>query len=131
MQKTPKTQTETDKSEEATTVADAPVAAPAPSKKKNKHSKRWKNQGKIEKGLTKSARRISDAISKGINVWTERRDKSAGKKKDGALRDIGKNLNKAVRKTLRKSSKAPADVFDAIAKCNVGKKLRFGKTIFK
>jgi hypothetical protein len=129
------TKTETQKTVAHTTTAAATPPAPATTSRKKdkpKRSKRWKNVRKIEKGVTKSARRVSDAISDGINVWIERRDKSAGKKKDGDLRDLTKNLNKAVRKTVRKASKAPADVFDSVAKINIGGgKNRIGKTLFR
>jgi hypothetical protein len=130
------TKTETQKTVAHSTTASAtpPAAATTPSRKKDKpkRSKRWKNVHKIEKGVTKSARRVSDAISDGINVWIERRDKSSRKKKDGDLRDLTKNLNKAVRKTVRKASKAPADVFDSVAKINIGGgKNRVGKTLFR
>ncbi len=110
----------------------APVAAaPAPAETKARRSRRWKNAHRIEKGVTKAARRVSDAISEGVQVWVDRRDASAGKKKDGALRDLNKNLGKAVKKTLRKASKAPADLFDAVAKVSVGKGLRVGRGLFR
>ena len=124
--------TETNKPEAPEGAAVAATAAEVPGeKKKNRVSKRWKNTQKIEKGVTKAARRISDAIAEGVQVFVERRDASASKKKDGALRDLNKNLSKAVRKTLRKGTKAPGDVLNAIAKVNLGKSLKIGKTLFK
>lgn len=98
--------------------------------KKARKSKKWKNAHRLEKGMTKAARRLSKAISEGVDVWVEKRDKSAGKKKDGSLKDMSKNVGKALRKTLKQASKAPSDLVDAVSKLSTNQ-LRPGKTLFR
>lgn len=121
--------TEASKVETPATM-DAVVTTPATSEEK-KRSKRLKNAHRAEKGMTKAARRLSKAISDGVKVWDERRDASASKKKDGSLRDLNKNLGKAVRKTLRSASKAPSDLVDALSKMSMGKGFQLNKGVFR
>lgn len=99
-------------------------------KPKRRYSKRWKSIQRVERGTSKAARRLANAISSGVNVWIDERDKSADRRRDGGVRDVSKNLRKAVRKTVRTASQAPADVFDALTQARVPEVLGLGRRWF-
>jgi hypothetical protein len=123
--------TQTKTKEGSTPVTNQSIKEITKPKKKKKYTRKWKNIQRVEMGCSKSAKRLSDSVSDGVKIWIKKRDLSAGKKKDGALKDLNKNVTKAFRKTLCKASEAPADVFDALSKCNVGKTMKIGKRIFR
>lgn len=75
-------------------------------KKRQRKSKRLRNVHRLEKSFAKAIKQIGDGISKGATHYSERREKSASKKKNGALKDYGKNLSKALRKATKGTNKA-------------------------
>lgn len=85
-------------------------------KKKRKYSKRWKDTQKAERQLAKANRRVAKAVLAGFDRWNDARDKSASKKKDGSLKDMNKNVAKAVSKALEVSAKVPTDMARAMDK---------------
>lgn len=118
--------------EKSSTTSTSASAAPetVTSKPKRRYSKRWKSIQQVEKGTTKAARRLVNAVHSGVNVWIVERGKSADSRRDGAVRDVRKNLRKALRKTSRTASEAPADVFDALTQLRVPKILGLGRQLF-
>jgi hypothetical protein len=96
-------------------------------KKKRKYSSGLKGLQGLERGLTKSLGTVSDGLAKMYEVYNDRRDKSAGKKKDGALRDGLENWTKAMSKGMRIASNGPYDFVKAVNGGGGSKKIR--KTI--
>jgi hypothetical protein len=106
----------------------APAAAPAPAratirlgmpilyespkkdKDKRRYSSRLKGVQRLEQGVARAAERITHGLAEGTAKYRKAADKSARKKKDGALKDAFKNVAKAGGKTMRIASKAPGDV---------------------
>lgn len=89
---------------------EAPGAAgEEPKKKKKKYSKGLKNAQRFEEGMTKAQRRLAKAVFEGLDSWNRATDRSARKKKDGALRDVMKNSAKATEKAIRVAARAPRD----------------------
>lgn len=74
-------------------------------RKKRRYSSRYKHLQKLERRNTKSSRKMVRAIDKGIGTYMKRRDKSARKKKDGALKKLNKNIGKGIKKSLKKGGK--------------------------
>jgi hypothetical protein len=60
-------------------------------KRKRRVSKRWR-------GVDKMLRRMSRAQAVSANDYLQRHDRSNQKKRNGALRDLGKNMMRAQRK---------------------------------
>jgi hypothetical protein len=119
--------------EEKNPSGSKPSAAPteeSTNKSKRCYSKRWKSIQRVERGTTKAARRLTAAVSDGVNVWIDAREKSAERRKDGAVRDVRKNVKKAIRKTVREASSAPADVFDALTRVRIPEVLGLGRRWF-
>lgn len=75
-----------------------------------RYSKRLRVGQKAERRMSKASRRMAEAVVAGIETWEKRRDKSAGKKKDGAVKDSLENYARAYSETLRKASRVPEDV---------------------
>ena len=92
-------------------------------KKKKKYSRNRRTIQELEVGLTDSARRLSKAVKDGLDTYIDERDKSARKKRDGAIRDLLRNQSKAMRKGLTVAAEAPADFMDAVANLKVVRRL--------
>ena len=75
------------------------------------HEKKRKKKGtKGLKSLEKMARRLSSAQNTAAEDYQRRHDQSNDKKKDGWLKDLGRNLFKAARKGGKKIK--PAKIFN-------------------
>ncbi|MEW6736395.1 MAG: hypothetical protein AB1489_34200 [Acidobacteriota bacterium] len=92
--------------------------------KKKRYSKGLKDLQKFEDGLSKSARRISRALASGLTTYRKRRNKSASKRRDGAIRDGLVNWSKGLGKTLRKASDAPYDIAKSVNSKKITRELR-------
>jgi hypothetical protein len=79
-------------------------------KKKRRYSRGLGDLQKSARGFSKISTRAARSMFQGVDTLFKASDKSALKKRDGALRDLGKNLGKAASKALRVSSRIPADV---------------------
>jgi len=64
----------------------------------------------IERRLVKSARRLTVAIQKGIDTYLTERDRSADRKRDGALVDLIPNVGEGISIALRKASPVVSDL---------------------
>lgn len=80
-----------------------------------KKSKRRRRMHKVERGMSKALHRYADALVKGVKRYDELSEKSASKKKDGAVKDYGKNLYKAMKLSMKQSKKAPKSLMKAIS----------------
>ena len=94
------------------------VAAPIViERKKKKRKKRYsKGFGDIqimERHLTRASHRMVQAIEEGITTYRKARNKSARKKRDGAIVDFVPNVAKGTGKTLRTASLVPYDLVRA------------------
>lgn len=96
-------------------------------KARRRYSKKFKDLQKLERGVSKAAHRVASSIEEGLRVWRQSSDKSARKKKDGALRDALKNFAKATGKQVRVASWAAVDLVDAIPR---GSARRFLARVF-
>ena len=92
-------------------------------KKKKKYSRGLRTIQELEVVFTKANRRSAKAVTKGLDKWISNRNKSARKKKNGAIRHSLKNSSKGLRKYLSTSSKVPADLLDGFAKLKITKNL--------
>jgi hypothetical protein len=78
------------------------------------YSKNAKSTQEFEKKMSKSARRVSEAVKHGIDVYLEKRDKSVENLKDGAILESYVNVAHGLSEGVAKASPALADVADAI-----------------
>jgi len=67
----------------------------------------------IERRVSKAIRRVTGAVDRGVETYIDARDKSARKRRDGALVDFYENVTRGVSKAVAKSSPAAVDVAKA------------------
>lgn len=79
-------------------------------KKKRKYSRGLKNVQTMERGLSKASYRVARAVTSGLSTYRKRRDKSARKRRDGAILDFVPNVAEGMGKTLRRASLVPYDL---------------------
>jgi hypothetical protein len=77
---------------------------------KKKTSRRWRDVQRSERRLTKAQKRMAKAVLAGIERWDLDREKSARKKRDGAMKDAISNALKAYSKMMRESANVPRDL---------------------
>lgn len=100
--------------------ASPPAAGPIVLKlkrgKKNKkgYSKEFRDLQRSEAKLSKIAEKAARAAAKGAIVYNKARKKSAGNKRDGAMRDFGLNLAEGLSASLRRASSIPVDAAEAM-----------------
>jgi glycine/D-amino acid oxidase-like deaminating enzyme len=93
------------------------AADEAPAKRKKKYSKGALKYGqKAEVSLSKGAHRLARAVEESLSVWRERRDVSARKRRNGAVRDAVKNYGKAVTKFYKVAAKFPEEITKGLTK---------------
>jgi hypothetical protein len=89
-----------------------------------KYSKRRKRLQEFERHASKGLHRLAKSVEAGIREWRDATDRSARKRKDGALRDALDNSARAVSKQLRVASRAPQDAARALRSLKITKALR-------
>lgn len=107
---------------------DAPAATAAPDggsldrqpvvyekKKKKKYSRGLREPQKAEQGLSRAAERLAAAVADGLSEYRDRRSASAGKKRDGAVRDAVRNVGRGLEKAIEKAAKVPTDLTEKIS----------------
>jgi ERCC4-type nuclease len=91
-----------------------PIVINIKKKKKRRYSRGLGDIQKSVRGMTKISTRMSRSMSKGMEKFQKASDKSSLKKRDGALRDLGLNIGKAMSKSLDESSRLPFDIAKAL-----------------
>ncbi len=76
-------------------------------KKKKKYSTELKTIQMVEKDFTKISLQTLEAFTAGLTGYEKARNKSAKKKRDGAVVDFVPNVGKGISKTMRKASPIP------------------------
>jgi hypothetical protein len=84
-------------------------------KRKRRYSRGLRDLQQMERRLTRSARRMSRSADKGMASYWKRREKSARKKRDGALRDFIPNSGWAMSRAMREASPLPYDLARAMS----------------
>ena len=88
-----------------------------PGKKKAKkqgYSKQFRDLQVSEGKMAKASEKLARAVAKGAAAYNDARKHSAGKKRDGAMREMGPNLAVGLSESLREASSLPLDVADAL-----------------
>jgi hypothetical protein len=91
-----------------------PIVIKGKKKKKRRYSRGLGDWQRSARGLTKISARMTGSLYKGVNEYRKASDKSSTKKRDGALRDLGINIGKAMSKSLAESSRIPRDLAKTI-----------------
>jgi hypothetical protein len=79
-------------------------------KRKKKYSRGLKEPQRLEKGVSRAAERIAQAVVDGLSEYRDRRGKSARKKRDGAIRDSVRNVGRGLEEAISTAAKVPTDL---------------------
>lgn len=79
-------------------------------KKKKRYSRGARDLQEMEGQMSKVAKRITRAMAEGTATYDKERNRSARKKRDGAVRDLIPNLGEALSVTADELSGLPSDV---------------------
>lgn len=79
-------------------------------RKKKKYTRGSKDVQYLEEDASRAVNRLANSVADGIGKYRERRDNSARKKKDGALKDALRNTGRGLTKALDKAARAPSDL---------------------
>lgn len=90
-----------------------PIVISTKKKKKRKYSRGLRDIQVSGIRIMKIADGLAGSTAKGIQTFRKANKKSAGKKRNGMLKDMGVNLGKAISKSLRASSDVPSDIAKA------------------
>lgn len=93
-------------------------------KKKRRYTKGLGAVQQIERGVARSLDAMAEGFARVFSEYKKRSDKSARKKRDGALRDGLENWTKAMGKGMSISSKAPYKFARTISRGRRSKQLR-------
>ena len=104
----------TDSKEKTQAVEGTQAQATGEPQQAPRYSKKLKATQKAEKRVTSAQHRMADAIVSGIQSWERSREKSAHKKKDGAVKDALENYAKAYAKVVEESSRVPRDLVKGV-----------------
>ena len=107
-------------------VVGAPVVVVYKAKKGKKRgsSQASRRLEDIEDRVSKSMRRVSKAVNRGVGTYRDKRDKSARKRRDGALLDSYENAAVGVSEALADSSPVLSDIAKAVNTKRLRKRLR-------
>jgi hypothetical protein len=87
-----------------------PIILKTKKQKKKKYSSGLKDVQVVGRRMSKIAADVARSMSEGVDAYRKASDKSARKKRDGALRDLNLNVAKGVSRALRESSDIPFDL---------------------
>jgi hypothetical protein len=79
---------------------------------------------RLERNLTRVAKRSARVFSKGIDTYEKERNRSAKEKKDGAIEDFIDNSAKAASVSMKVASEIPVDIAEAVGDRTYGKRTR-------
>ena len=99
-------------------------------KKKRKYSRGLRSGQEIERGITRAASALGDAVSSAFGSYKKRSRKSSLKKRDGAVKDAIENWTKAGSKGMKEAADAPYQMVKAVNSNKASKQIRDAVKMF-
>jgi hypothetical protein len=101
--------------QEMAPAPEAPLTAPIVveidrKRRKKRYSRGLRDIQTTSRGLTRTSRRLVQAVDEGMTRYLKESNRSARKRRDGALRDFSLNVADAIGAGLREASGAPSDL---------------------
>jgi len=100
------------------------LRTPDAPKEKRKYSRRMRGGQELERGLSRAASSLGDAVAATFKSYKDRSRASSFKKRDGAVKDALKNWTKAYSKGMKKASDAPYQLVKAVNSNKASKQIR-------
>ena len=93
-------------------------------RKRKKYSRGLQTVQRTEDGFTLAGRRFGDAVEEGFRSYRKGRNRSARKRRDGALRDIFTNTSRGVSRFFEVGSNVPYDFTRKVDSRRFGRQIR-------
>src|SRR5215472_5181828 len=106
------------------------LRTPEPPQKKRQYSRGMRNGQEIERGVSRAAASLGDAVAATFDTYKDRSRDSSYKRRDGAVRDAIKNWTKATSKGMKKASNAPYEFVKAVNRGRSSKQIRDAVRMF-
>jgi hypothetical protein len=100
------------------------LQTPEAPKEKRKYSRRMRGGQELERGVSRAASSLGDAVAATFKSYKDRSRTSSFKKRDGAVKDALKNWTKAYSKGMKKASDAPYQLVKAVNSNKASKQIR-------
>lgn len=104
-------------------------------KRKRKYSRGLRDVQELGRTVSKASTRVARAVAKGMAQYRKRSEKSARKKRDGAILDFAVNMADGLGKTIRGLSVLPADLAKGLTtkrgKRRARRQLRFTSRVLR
>ena len=117
----------------AAAPSQAPAEAQAEKKKRRKKRRRtsWglRDLQGMERDLGRAAHRTARAVERGLAEYRRRSDRSARKRRDGALWDMPRNTAEGMATAMRVASRVPVDLVRAVDTKTARSVVRLGTRI--
>ncbi len=91
-----------------------PIVISTKKKKKRRYSRGLRDLQVAGRRTSKITSRVMRSVTKGFDAYLKASDRSAQKKRDGALLDLNRNLARGLSRSLRESSRIPLDLARAV-----------------
>lgn len=75
-----------------------------------KYSRGLKAPQQIERDASRATERVAQAVADGIAEYRDNRDRSSRRKRDGAIKDVVRNVGRGLSEALDTGSRAPSDL---------------------
>jgi len=93
------------------TPTEAPIVVEVERKRrKRRYTRGARDVQTTNRGFVKASRRLVRAVARGMSTYLKESNKSARKKRDGAMRDFNLNVADAIGTSLREASGITADL---------------------
>jgi hypothetical protein len=106
------------------------IGMPEVPREKRKYSRRMRGGQEIERGVSRAAASLGDAVAATFNSYKDRSRSSSFKKRDGAVKDALKNWTKAYSKGMKKASDAPYRLVKAVNRGKSSRRIRDAVKMF-
>jgi hypothetical protein len=99
-------------------------------RKKRRYSSRMRGAQQIERGVSRAAASVGNAVAATFNSYKDRSRTSSFKKRDGAVRDALRNWTKAYSKGMKEASDAPYELVKSVNTSKAGRQIRDAVKMF-
>lgn len=97
---------------------------------KRRYSRRTRGAQEVERGVSKAAASLGDAVAKTFRTYKKRENASSFKKRDGAVKDAVKNWTKAYGKGMKAASDVPFQLVKSVNSSKASKQIRDAVKMF-
>jgi len=108
----------------------ATLATPEVTRPRRRYSSRTKGLQEAERGMTRAAADLGEAIATTFRTYKKRENASSYKKRDGAVKDAIKNWTKATGKGMKEASDVPYHLVKSMNGSKASRQIRDAVKMF-